>query len=134
VIHLDTSFVVDLLRESARGTPGRATRFLGEIEEEELAACIHVQCELYAGAEQSRMPEEERRRVDRLCQGFTIVYPDRRFPYVYARLLAALERAGNRIGNMDLLIATSAVVAEAPLVTGNVGEFSRITDLKLLRY
>ena len=134
MIHLDTSFLVDLLRESARGKPGRATKFLGEIEEEQLAACVHVQCELHSGAEQSRRPEEERRRVDRLCQGFTIVYPDHRFPYAYARLLATLEGAGHRIGNMDLLIATSAVISEAPLVTGNVGEFSRIADLKLLKY
>jgi tRNA(fMet)-specific endonuclease VapC len=134
VIHLDTSFLVDLLRESARKKRGRATKFLEEIEEEQLAACVHVQCELYAGTEQSRRPEEERRRVDRLCQGFTIIYPDYRFPYVYARLLATLERTGQRIGNMDLLIATSAVISEAPLVTGNVGEFSRIAGLKLLKY
>jgi tRNA(fMet)-specific endonuclease VapC len=131
---LDTSFLVDLLRESARGKPGRATAFLEEIEEEQLAACVHVLCELYAGAEQSRRPEQEKRRVEKLCQGFTVVYPDHRFPYVYARLLATLERAGQRIGNMDLLIATSAIVAETPLVTGNVGEFSRIAELKLLRY
>jgi tRNA(fMet)-specific endonuclease VapC len=107
---------------------------LGEIEDEELAASVHVLCELEAGAEQSRRPREERRRIRQLCQGFTIVYPDRRFPQVYARLLASLERAGRRIGNMDLLIATSAVVDKAPLVTGNVGEFSRIDDLELLTY
>jgi tRNA(fMet)-specific endonuclease VapC len=134
MIHLDTPFLVDLLRESARGKPGRAMAFLGEVEEEELAACVHVQCELYAGAEQSHHPKEERRRVDRLCQGFSIVYPDQRFPEIYARLLATLERKGQRIGNMDLLIATSAVIDEAPLVTGNVGEFSRIPDLRLLKY
>jgi tRNA(fMet)-specific endonuclease VapC len=134
VIHLDTSFLIDVLRESARGKPGPATSFLEEIAEEQLAACVHVQCELYSGAEQSRRPQEERRRIDRLCQGFTVVYPDDRFPYVYARLLASLERAGQRIGNMDLLIAASAVIAEAPLVTGNVGEFSRIADLDILKY
>lgn len=134
MIHLDTSFLVDLLRESARGKPGRASAFLGEIEEEQLAACAHVQCELYAGAELSPNPEQERRRVDKLCQGFTVVYPDHRFPNVYARLLATLERRRQRVGNMDLLIATSAVIAEAPLVTGNVSEFSRIAELKLMRY
>lgn len=134
MIHLDTSFLVDLLRESSREREGRATSLLTEIEGEELAACLHVMCELYAGAEQSRRPREERRRVDRLCQGLTVILPDHRFPPTYARLLASLEREGQRIGNMDLLIATSAVIAESPLVTRNVDEFSRIQDLELLTY
>jgi len=33
---------------------------------------------------------------------------------------------------MDLLIATSAIVAQAPLVTGNLREFSRVPGLEVL--
>ena len=59
VIHLDTSFLVDLLRETSRGKPGPASAFLVEIENEQLAASVFVQCELYAGAELSRRPKLE---------------------------------------------------------------------------
>ena len=105
-----------------------------EIENEQLAASIFVQCELYAGAELSRRPKAERNKVDDLSMGITIVYPGPTIPVTYARLFAVLERAGQRIGNMDLLIAASAVTAEAPLVTRNVDEFSRVSELELLTY
>ena len=134
MIHLDTSFLVDLLRETSRGKPGPASAFLVEIENEQLAASVFVQCELYAGAELSRRPKAERNKVDELSMGVTIVYPGPTIPLTYARLFATLERAGQRIGNMDLLIAASAVTAEAPLVTRNVDELSRIPELELLTY
>ena len=60
--------------------------------------------------------------------------PGPTIPLTYARLFATLERAGQRIGNMDLLIAASAVTAEAPLVTRNMDKFSRIPELELLTY
>ncbi len=50
------------------------------------------------------------------------------------RLQATLQRAGRVIGTMDLLIAAAAVVDEAPLVTRNTGEFSRVPDLTVIGY
>ena len=42
-----------------------------------------------------------------------------------------LERRGSPIGQNDLLIAAHARALGATLVTKNVGEFSRIPDLKV---
>ncbi|HSF16487.1 MAG TPA: type II toxin-antitoxin system VapC family toxin [Vicinamibacteria bacterium] len=134
MIHLDTTFLVDLLRESAREKEGRGSAFLRSVESEALVASVHAVCELHAGAELSRDPVKERERVERLCQGFTIVYPNGRFPLVYGQLLARLERAGQRIGVMDLLIATAAVIDGAALVTANVREFRRVPELSVLEY
>ena len=53
---------------------------------------------------------------------------------MYGRLLAALSRAGRSISTLDLLIATSAVVDEAPLVTRNLKDFRRVPGLELLSY
>ncbi|HSF16336.1 MAG TPA: type II toxin-antitoxin system VapC family toxin [Vicinamibacteria bacterium] len=132
MIHLDTTFLVDLLRESARKKPGRASALLREIEEEEFAASVHVLCELHAGVELSKNPDEERERVELLCQGFTIVCPSTRFSLVYGELLASLERKGERIGVMDLLIATSAVIDKSALVTANLSEFRRVPGLSVI--
>jgi predicted nucleic acid-binding protein len=134
VIHLDTSFLIDLLREASRGTVGRASRFLEIVPDEELGISVFVACELAAGAELSKKPAAERRRVDQLCAGVLVEYPDERFPRVYGSLLAALERGTGRISTMDLLIATTAIVAGAPLVTRNARDFSRVPGLTVLSY
>lgn len=55
----------------------------------------------------------------------------RRATQIYRELRATLERQGNTIGSMDLLIATQAKSLGLILVTNNVGEFSRISDLAL---
>jgi predicted nucleic acid-binding protein len=134
VIHVDTSFLVDLLREDARGHRGPATTFLDDIANEEIRAGVHVVCELLAGAELSRRPSAERPRVQHLCATLDIVHPDEQFPKVYGRLLAAQQRAGRPVSTMDLLIATAAVVDGAPLVTRNATDFGRIMGLEVLTY
>jgi tRNA(fMet)-specific endonuclease VapC len=134
VIHLDTSFVVDLLRESSRGAEGPASRLLGSIQDEELRLSVFVACELAAGAAMSTRPTEEKRKVDRLCAGLSVDYPDERFPATYGFLLSALERGPGRISTVDLLIATSAVIAEASLLTRNAKDFSRVPGLEVLGY
>jgi predicted nucleic acid-binding protein len=35
---------------------------------------------------------------------------------------------------MDLLIATAAILDDAPLLTANVRDFSRVPGLRLIRY
>lgn len=48
----------------------------------------------------------------------------------YAIIRQQLEMIGEPIGNMDLLIAASAQVEGAILITNNVAHFSRIENLK----
>ncbi len=134
MIHLDTSFLVDLLRESANSEEGPASHMLGTIQEEELRMSVFVACELAAGAEMSGKPSEEKRKVDRLCSSLGIDYPDERFPPAYGALLRTQERGSGRISTMDLLIATSALVAEASLLTRNAKDFSRVPGLEVLTY
>ena len=50
---------------------------------------------------------------------------------VYGFIRPLLERQGNILGAMDLLIAAHAVSLDAVLVTNNVKEFERVPDLKL---
>jgi len=49
----------------------------------------------------------------------------------YAELRVALEKDGNPIGNMDMMIAAAALAAKATLVTNNQAHFSRIKSLKI---
>ena len=134
MIHVDTSFLVDLLREGSRGKPGPASRLLERLGDEELASSVFVACELIGGAELSAHPQRERRNVERLLSSLRVEFPDERFAPAYGRLLAWQSRRPGRIATMDLLIATSAVVAGASLVTRHVKDFSRVPDLQLVPY
>jgi len=134
VIHADTSFLVDLLREAGRGVRGPATRLLDEIEGEEVRVGVHVLCELLAGAEGARHPSIERQRVRRLCAGLVVSYPDERFAAAYARVLTSLRDSGRPVATMDLLIATAALVDGAAIVTRNARHFGRVPGLEVRGY
>ena len=52
----------------------------------------------------------------------------------YGSLKAALERRGERLEDFDLAIAAHALAMDATLVTRNERHFSRIPDLKAVRW
>jgi predicted nucleic acid-binding protein len=134
VIHLDTSFLVDLLRERRRRKPGAASAVLESLKDDELAVSLFVLCELEAGAAGSDHPEQERSRILGLLAPLELVMPASSLAPIYGRLLAELEQRGETIATMDLLIAATALADAAPLVTGNRRHFERIADLEVLSY
>lgn len=132
--HLDTTFIVDLLRESRRGERGPAQELLEELSEEPLAVAVHVACELYAGVALAKAQKEERSQVDALLTALEIVQPDDHFPSRYGEVFAELRRRGQTISTMDLLIATTALTQEATLVTRNARDFDRVPGLVVRGY
>lgn len=135
MIHLDTSVLIDLHREIARERPGAAFAALESIDESEiLAISVHVVCELQAGVELSREPLKEQESLDQLLSGLLTVRPDEKFASQYGRTYAAIRMGGRQIDALDLLIATAALVDDAPLLTKNVKDFSRVPGLRLIHY
>jgi predicted nucleic acid-binding protein len=135
VIHQDTSFLADLLRERRRDRFGPASTWLeGLPEDEVLAVSVHAVCELMAGAHVAGAPVGEVDSLSRLRDTLVVRYPDEAFPRRYGRLLARLRASGKSIDTMDFLIGTAAVIDGAPLVTRNVRHFSKVPDLQVLAY
>lgn len=135
MIHFDTCYLIDLLRETTRVRPGPALDFIEGLDADEtLAVSVHVTSELRAGAELAKSTLREHEELDRLLGGLIVAYPDGRFAPAYGRLLAAVQRSSRPMATMDLLIATAALLDDAPLVTRNVKDFSRVPGLRLLRY
>ncbi len=135
MIHLDTTFLVDLLREQRRDRFGPASAYLqGLPEDEVLAVSVHVVCELMAGARHAGAPPGEVDRLSRLCDALLVRYPDERFAPEYARLLAGIRGSRASVDTMDLLIATAAVLDGAPLVTRDARHFSKVPGLSVVRY
>ena len=136
MIHLDTSLLVDLDREVRRSRPGPALDFLESLDDREvLAVSVHAVCELRVGSELAPKALKAHDALDHLLSNLLICYPDDRFPSEFARLSAATTRSGRIVvPAMDLLIATAAVLDNAPLVTRNVKGFSRVPGLRVLKY
>ncbi len=134
VIHADSSYVIDLLREQARGKDGRATAFILDHAADQLIASVFVTCELEAGAAMASAPDREQARLRAVMQAMHVAYPDERFAPEYGELLMQLWRAGKTVDTMDLLIGTAAVVDGAALVTGNPRHFAHIPRLEILEY
>jgi tRNA(fMet)-specific endonuclease VapC len=135
VTHLDSSLLIDLLREMAAERPGRAFDALEVLDDGEvLGVSVHVMCELRVGAELVRRPREAHDTLDRLVSGLQVRYPDERFAPAYSRLLADVHRRRQTVATMDLLIATAAILDDAPLITANVKDFARVPGLRVIRY
>jgi predicted nucleic acid-binding protein len=135
VTHLDSSVLIDLLRETTKERPGPAFDVFESLDENEtLAISVHVLCELRVGAELAKKPLREHEELDRFLGNLVIAYPDARFAPTYARLLASTTRSGMPMPVMDLLIATAALLDDAPLITRNVKDFSRVPGLRVIGY
>lgn len=135
MIHFDTTFLIDLEREWASDRPAAAFEFLEGLDDDEIAAIsVFGVAELRLGAELSRRPDKKHQEIDELLAGWVVAYPGDSFASRFAREAAALRRSGDAIPTMDLLIATAALLHDAPLVTRNVKDFSRVPGLRVLSY
>ena len=70
-------------------------------------------------------------KVQALCNLLTIIPWNEEAASVYAKLRVELEAAGTPIGNMDMLIAASAIAENATLITNNIEHFSKTASLKI---
>jgi tRNA(fMet)-specific endonuclease VapC len=101
-----------------------------ETHAQEICVSAITAAELRFGAEKAGRPKLAQ-EVEEYLKRLTILnWPDAATPH-YARIRAALERAGTPIGNMDLMIAAHAIAERATVVTNNVKHFSAVPGLKL---
>lgn len=86
--------------------------------------------ELQYGA-RKRNNKQLTQKVKAFCNLVEIIPWDEDAAKAYAKLRVELETSGTPIGNIDMLIAASALARKAVLVTNNTEHFSRVKDLKL---
>jgi len=69
--------------------------------------------------------------LNEVLDRFRVISFDDASSIIYGEIRATLEKSGNPLDNMDMLIAASALAAKATLVSNNVKHFSRIKGLKI---
>lgn len=124
MIVLDTDVVVDVLR----GRKDVITR-LAEYRPIDVAVSAMTLAELLYGAQASAHEAKNRGEVIRFIAQVHVLAFGRRTADVHARLRWQLRR--QPIGPNDLVIAATALLMRATLVTGNAREFERVDGLRV---
>ena len=112
-----------------RGDHGTVTKKFSELYDSCAISSITA-AELQYGA-RTRNNKQLTQKVKAFCDLVEIIPWDEDAAKAYAKLRVELETSGTPIGNMDMLIAASALARKAVLVTNNTEHFSRVKDLKL---
>jgi tRNA(fMet)-specific endonuclease VapC len=87
--------------------------------------------ELYYGVVKSSKPNENMIALQEFISPLIVLDFTEQDALFYGKIRTDLEKKGKPIGAMDLLIASIAKSKELILVSNNVREFSRISDLKV---
>jgi tRNA(fMet)-specific endonuclease VapC len=87
--------------------------------------------ELEYGAEKSSRPDKNRLSLLKFLSPFEIIQYNEDDARAYGACRQFLEKKGQLIGAIDLLIASQAVSREMILVTNNEKEFKRVPNIKI---
>ncbi|MEP6506825.1 MAG: type II toxin-antitoxin system VapC family toxin [Gemmatimonadales bacterium] len=124
---LDTDVCVDVLR----GTYPTLARRIAGVGADQIAVSAITAGELFTGALKSSRVAESILLTELLLSGMTILAFDAEASRTYGLIRTRLERKGQKIGDMDTLIAAHAVTLDAVLVTRNTREFSHVDELRI---
>jgi tRNA(fMet)-specific endonuclease VapC len=98
----------------------------------ELSTTILNIFELYNGAYKSTNVQKNIDLVSSVINSLRILDLDNESTQIAARISSELEKTGNSLPEMDVLIASISIRNNCILVTGNKKHFSRIKGIKIL--
>ncbi len=129
---LDTNTCIYLMTD---WHPERQVRILDQLDklatDENLYLSSIVVFELSYGAQKGRWHKANLALLEEFLLDFIIAPFDDKAAHASGEIRTTLEKKGGPIGPMDTLIAGHAMSMGMPLVTHNIGEFSRVSGLKV---
>ena len=126
---LETTFLVDLERELARGTSGPAQALLEARATDPLYLTFTIAGELAAG-----VGPNDRGRWEKLVTPFQVLDATADVCWEYGKVFHYLKTNGRMIGANDLWIAATALAYGKAVVTRNVKEYRRVPGLEVVGY
>lgn len=79
----------------------------------------------------SQQIERNNKALQEFLLPLEIIPFDQKSTNIYGKIRARLEKQGKIIGGMDLLIASQALAFNLILVTNNINEFERLSELMI---
>ena len=123
---IDTDWVIDYLVGRQR-----ATLLLRALVVEGAAISLITYGEIYEGIYGSADPRASEEGFLNFLSEVVVLPLDEAIMRRFARIRDDLRRQGQRIGDLDMLIAATALHHDLTLVTRNVRHFQRISSLVL---
>lgn len=133
---LDTSFLIDWMRETKQRQHGSASAKFDELLErgEPLRIAIFTVGELYVGVAKGSQSNREAQAVEYVLQFFDVVKFENSTAKIWGMLVGHLEKRGIAISELDALIASVALEIGDELITRNVRHFARVPGLQVATY
>ena len=125
---LDTSIIVELCRHELGGTTISLLNNTGGIRHWAISDITLY--EMYAGAYSSKNPEASSAYVDSLSSWLEVIPSSLAYKEA-AKQKVYLRQRGQQIEDIDILIASTAIVSGRILVTGNVKHMGRLQGVKI---
>ncbi|MEG3865079.1 type II toxin-antitoxin system VapC family toxin [Microcoleus sp. MON2_D6] len=110
---------------------GQVAQNLANVSPLEIVVSTIVLFELQVGIAKSNSPAKRTQQLQQFLSRVNVIPFDRDAALAAATIRAQLEQQGTPIGPIDVLIAGTAVALQATLVTHNVKEFSRVSELAI---
>mgnify|MGYP000924179509 FL=1 len=124
---LDTNICIYIIKNK----PKKVIIELKRHKPSEICVSAITYAELTYGVEKSMAVEKNRLALALLFSNIEVLNFDIKAAIHYGKIRAYLEKQGNPIGPLDMMIAAHAMSLGYTVVTNNIKEFERVPDLKL---
>ena len=124
---LDTNICIYIIKNK----PKKVIMELKRHKPSEICVSAITYAELTHGVEKSMAVEKNRLALALLFSNIEVLNFDIKAAIHYGKIRAYLEKQGNPIGPLDMMIAAHAMSLGYTVVTNNIKEFERVPDLKL---
>lgn len=124
---LDTNICIYAIKHK----PEKVFQKLQEVDPSDVCISSVTYAELVHGVEKSAAVDKNRLALSMLLANIEILDFDVDAADCYGKIRADLEKKGTPIGPLDMMIAGHAQSLGYTVVTNNVKEFSRVSNLKI---
>lgn len=124
---LDTNICIYI----AKNKPISVLEYFKTLKVDQVVMSVITYGELSIGAEKSQHRQATIQKLLNLIQIIPVIPMSGSVGSIYGKIRADLEQKGKIIGNNDLWIAAHAIEQNLTLVSNNIKEFNRISELSL---
>lgn len=127
---LDTNICIYTIKNK----PDSVIEELKRHDPEEICISSITYAELVHGVEKSNAVDKNRLALTLLLSNIEVLDFDINAANNYGKIRAYLEKKGTPIGPLDMMIAAHAQSLGYSIVTNNIKEFTRVTDLEVCNW
>ena len=132
---LDTTILIDATNRRTKSNRNAIRKIQELLVKGEVFVTTRFNvAELYVGIARSDHPEREEAKVQNLLNYISVLEFDDRSAWVIGQITAYLQKRGTPVGDMDVLIAATAIASGHTLITRNPSHFENIPHLVVEDY